>query len=188
MPRMSPRSIMASSSPPWSNSLRWILSNQRDWPTEISFWIGFIGSPFFFHFPDLSHPLSKPFPTRVIANVARIQERFHQCNRKFGPNHTPTQAQHIHIIVHYTLGGGIGIMGAGCINAFHFVRGNTCADSGATHQNPALRFTILNSSPNFLGHVAVMHGFSAICAHINRLLAGLSYPPGTRIFQRESRM
>src|SRR5688572_20709014 len=41
IPRISPRSIMAFSSP-FSNCLRWILSSQRDCPREVSFWIGFI--------------------------------------------------------------------------------------------------------------------------------------------------
>ena len=36
MPRISPRSIMALSSP-FSNCLRWILSIQRDWPSDVSF-------------------------------------------------------------------------------------------------------------------------------------------------------
>src|SRR3972149_5174550 len=36
MPRMSPRAIMAASSP-FSSSLRWMLSSQRDWPREVNF-------------------------------------------------------------------------------------------------------------------------------------------------------
>src|SRR5215208_6948364 len=72
MPRISPRSIMALSSP-FSSCLRWMLSSQRDCPKEVSFSIGFISPLLYKSISILRVFLSWPHAWQVVLRRAHLQ-------------------------------------------------------------------------------------------------------------------
>src|SRR5688572_12142729 len=87
-----------------------------------------------------------------------------------------------------TLRSRISVMADGCINAFHFVGGNTGADTRAADQNPPLSFPALNGTPYLLREVREIHRFRAIRAQINGFVTRLTHSPQDGFLERESRV
>src|SRR5271157_223778 len=86
----------------------------------------------------------------------------------------------------HALRGRIGIVAYRSIHAFHFVGGNTRADTRTANYDAALGLAILNRATNFFSKVRKVYRLCAIRAHINRLVASLSNGLKHSLFQRET--
>ena len=91
----------------------------------------------------------QPLAACLVALILCPKKGNNQGGRKLGSHHPPAQAEHIHIVMHDTLGSRISIVANGGIHALQLVGSDTCPYPRAADQDAALRFPFWTARPTF---------------------------------------
>src|SRR5919109_3013171 len=152
-PTMASSSIMRASSPVRSHS-RESESIQTLWPRSLSWWSRDLDTEnLSFHRLDLLEPSAV-----ALASVElRSEECRHELRHEVVADDSGADAEHVHIVVLYTLPGGLGVVADRRSDAGELAGRNGRADTGAADENPALRLTPADRLADLPRLVGVVH-------------------------------